>query len=94
MARYDIQPYEIREWLGGIPETAGVTDEQVRAIARAWDRLTELHADLDPDDLARTSWHWFKEKVEGLLSMPPRTFLPDGAPLPPNRIQLALSELA
>lgn len=44
------QPYEIREWLGGIPETADVTDEQVAAIGRAWDRLAVLHAELDPDD--------------------------------------------
>ena len=44
------QLHEVREWLGGIPETEHVTDDQVAAIARAWDRLAELHPDLDPDD--------------------------------------------
>lgn len=44
----------------------------------------------DPDDLARTTWHWFTSRVVGLLTAPPVGVAPNGRVIPPNRLQLAL----
>ena len=39
---------DVRAWLGGIPETADVTDEQCATIASAWDALDHMLSDSDP----------------------------------------------
>ena len=44
--------------------------------------------DLDRDP--GVSWHWFESRLGGLLSMPPRGYTLDGAPIAANRLQLAL----
>ena len=40
----------VRDWLGHVPETADVTDEQCEEIARAWETLDGLMAAEDEDD--------------------------------------------
>ena len=47
----------VRDWLGHVPETADVTDEQCEEIARAWDTLAEIlpSDEDDPDRAPATS---------------------------------------